>query len=410
MAYLNVQNFDEFVERGMYGALWLMFLFLPFATAPTVIAGLLSIVVWIFSGRVYRDWKLITDYRPVVPVFFLMILPWVGLLWSVDLDKGFDVAGKSYYWLYFFVIGSLVLRKVNLDGLFKAFLAGLTFNSLVSLLQFLNVISWQKTYGHQQTYGFMGHVASSLLLVFGILLCSHFYKTSENFRIRLFSLSLLILFLLNILIRQGRVGYLALIILCPIFLVNLFGKKSFLRLAVGMMIICSLLLSSQVARDRIHLIKTEVTSYLEGDYKMTSIGSRLNMWQGAVKIIMHKPVLGVGTGGYAKEMEKYTVSEMMEVHDHPHNSYLYILVSYGVVGGGLLLWFLITLLSRSYKNRSALFGFAPFAFCLIFIVGSLPDSMLIAMSTGKLLALMAGLCFFGDMTHESKLDVYRQSR
>ncbi len=106
-------------------------------------------------------------------------------------------------------------------------------------------------------------------------------------------------------------------------------------------------------------------------------------------------------------MKKHTVSRRMKVHDHPHNSFFYIMVSYGVGGLILFLWLLIELLSRSYKRRSTLSGFAVFAFTLVFIVGSLPDTMLIAMSTGKLLALMAGLCFFGEMVSVPKHGVYK---
>lgn len=372
-------------ERLLLWSFCAMFFFLPFATSPTVITGLLGVAIWVFSGRIVRDWRCWLMQEWTIPVVLMIILTWLGLLWTQDPVIGHKLVGKSYYWLYSFAIASVSLRGRNSHPLFISFLAGLTFNAVVSILQLIGIMPL-----FIDSYGFMGYITYSLLLVFGLLLLSYYYKYFTGKKERIFTGLIMAIFVFNLVIVKGRSGYLAFILLLPLILANLFGTKYLIRIVFASLLMASALFLSPTVRQRVSIVPTEIVSYSHGN-KDTSIGLRLYMWTGAVKIFMEHPLIGVGTGGYREALKKYKDNPALPDVVHPHNSFLHIAVSYGIVGLSIFAWLLFILLRKGWRDRADISGFAPLAFGLVFIIGSLTDSHILSMGTGNLFALMMGL-------------------
>lgn len=82
-----------------------------------------------------------------------------------------------------------------------------------------------------------------------------------------------------------------------------------------------------------------------------SIGSgRLSLWKEALELFIHRPIFGDGSGNYAFYAKKYDVGERLRNGKAIHNSYLDLLVDYGVIGFVLLMGFYILCVGKVLKR------------------------------------------------------------
>jgi len=132
------------------------------------------------------------------------------------------------------------------------------------------------------------------------------------------------------------------------------------------------------------------SSYTKSDGTQTpsSIGLRMMMWSDALKIFQLHPLLGAGTGAYQLEAKRINPED---VSPHPHNSYLYIVANYGLLGIGLYGWLFVVTLKRSWRARGQLSGHSVLAFLFVILIGSLTDTQVLSAATGIVLGFIAGI-------------------
>ncbi|MFG6668606.1 O-antigen ligase family protein [Halomonas sp. HNIBRBA4712] len=85
----------------------------------------------------------------------------------------------------------------------------------------------------------------------------------------------------------------------------------------------------------------DVTQYLGGGERDTSLGLRFQMWRGAGELITERPLLGWGETGYVEAMvalgERGVISPAATGFDHAHNEFIDATAKRGVVGLIILL-------------------------------------------------------------------------
>lgn len=362
-----------------------MFFFLPIATSPAVIAGALSLGIWIFSGKFIKDRQKWLKQSWTTPVILFMLLPWAGLLWTGDLATGLNLAQKSYYWLYAFAIASLSIHN-HQKALMISYLSGLSLSMIISILQYLGLVPMPKGY----PAGFMGHISYSLLLVFGMLLLSFYYTKIKDRNYQIFLIFLMVAYLFNLSINIGRIGHLAFVVLSPWILYNILGQKHLSKIVLGALVVILILSLSSTVQYRTRLAVDDVREYYYGN-KNTSVGRRLHMWNGAIKMFLQNPVIGVGTGGYKNTMRKYKDDPSLPDFVQPHNSFLYIASSYGIVGLSLLLWLFVVFMRKGWYARKTVAGFSVLSFGAVLLIGSLTDTQILSLATAKMFALLIGI-------------------
>ena len=69
------------------------------------------------------------------------------------------------------------------------------------------------------------------------------------------------------------------------------------------------------------------------------MGQRYTFWEYSIKLIAEKPLLGHGTGSFAKEYERSAHNEHL-ITKNPHNEFLMISVQLGLLGLLIYLGFL----------------------------------------------------------------------
>lgn len=92
--------------------------------------------------------------------------------------------------------------------------------------------------------------------------------------------------------------------------------------------------------------RIEVTAYLDGTNRDTSIGHRFEMWQAAWQVFQEHPLLGAGVGAYRDIMQAQVRDGEWHVgiahYKSPHNEFLSVLADRGLIGFiALILLFLV---------------------------------------------------------------------
>jgi O-antigen ligase len=384
----SLKRYDSHTERLMFYGFCGFFFFIPVATSPAVITGLFTLSVWIFSGKFVRDREWLNK-KWTLPVIIFMLLPWAGLLYTEDLTTGLDLAKKSYYWLYAFAIASQFLRH-RAKTFINFFLMGLSLTVCISLFQYIGFVPSPKGFATGFIGGASPYITYSLLLVFGMLILSYYCRTAATRKRKALLLLLICAFFLSLAVVPGRIGYLAFAALSPLMLYNILGRRRLLGVVALSVFAIALLISSSVVRDRIWLAVDEVRDYQHGE-KASSVGARLWMWDGAVNIFLENPIIGVGTGGYKNAMMKYKDDPSLQDPDQPHNSFLYLAASYGVVGLAAFLWLIIVFLRKGWQARHGIAGYSVLAFGLVLLIGGLTDTQFLSLPTGEMFALLMGL-------------------
>jgi O-antigen ligase len=363
---------------------------LSVGTGPTSSMSVLLLVTWGLSGAWSKGWDWWWGQRQwLLPIFLLMLLPWVSLIWTISPEPGlYPYLHRSHFWLLSFVTACLVFKNTKPEYLAYSFIAGVELVTVVFLFVTLGVISVEKLAVH---FMWKGYITYSLLLVVATAFLSFGFRQVRNNRYRCILVAVMLMNLFALALLKGRSGYLAFAALAPFMLVNLLGRQRWwVYLLAGLGLVGSLALSPTV-QERVKLALHEVQSYQEEAVSQdTSIGNRLFLWQGATKVFQEYPLLGAGIDGYPVALQRQ-YPEQHSFHPNPHNFYLYMAASYGLVGLSLYGWFLIALFRRAWPRRDRWQGFMLLTTLIMVMVASLTETTPLQPQTGILLALMAGL-------------------
>lgn len=379
-------------DKLMFWGFCSTFFFIPVATTPAVIAGLLTLSLWIFTGRFIKDSHLWFKQKWFVPVLLFMSLPLIGLLYTDDIKTGLDFAKKSYYWLYAFAIASLPFQRYSPTLMLNAFLLGLSLAAVISITQLVGIFPMTK--GIHMS--FINPITYRLFLVFGMLILSFYFGKVKEIKQKILFGSGMLLYFLNLYLSidiGGRSAYPSFILMTPLMIYNLLSQRHILKTAIISFFIMVALFLSPLVQNPLNDAKAWVKLYYEGDPN-TSVGLRLHLWEGAVRIFLENPIIGVGTGGYQSAMKKYETPMLrpeLRGFSQPHNSFLYMAANFGIVGVILLCWIFFVFLEKGWKHRDNLIGFSILSFGLVVLIGSLTDTQILQVHTGLLFAFLMGL-------------------
>jgi O-antigen ligase len=376
---------------------WLVcaaFLSIPLGTSPPVICGGLAALVWIFSGKPIKLRRAYIGQSWFWPVLVLIVLPWIGLLYTPD-PAGFGIkfAKKTHYWLYAFVVASVPFARFSSERLIKAFLLGMVINALFAALQLMGILPRM----NPLAYGLgLGYGSTAAFLVLGILMASYYFRETQDQRKRIFFGLLMGVYFFHLIILEGRAGFFTFLVVSPLILRKLFVKLNILRMLLAYVAIIGVLLLSPIVRDQISRSIDQIKYHLniEPDrawgkgFNVTE--NRLFAWRGAVQIFLENPILGVGTGGYPVIYQERGDPDWPYMA-HPHNNFLYMAVSFGIIGILALLWFFWEIFRNAWEERHTPLGYFVFSATLAIFVIGLVNTAIIDTSTAFLLALATGL-------------------
>jgi O-antigen ligase len=394
-----------------------VFLTMPLGTSLPTICGAIAAFIWIFSGiavrltspstkkeRLKAEAPVLSFRHPWMrPVFVFIALPWIGLFYTPDsANLGIQYAQKTYYWIYCFAIASISLVPVPKSGTGKntpvefinAFLLGLAVNALVGTLQFSGALPMVQ--GRWYSGLERGYSTLTAYLVLGILITSYYFKEAKEKKIRLFFCFLMLFYFFHLSILEGRTGYLTFIFLSPLIAYNIFKKFNILKISLVCVLLGGMLCISPIVRDRISLSIGQITYHLNANpnaawgKEYSDKQDRFYMWYGAVRIFKEHPVFGIGTGGYQKALKERGKPDDPLIA-HPHNDFLYMAVSFGIMGILAFFWLFGEIIKNAYKQRNTPLGYFVLSGALVLLTGGLFNAYLLDAGTIFLLAVVTGL-------------------
>jgi O-antigen ligase len=141
----------------------------------------------------------------------------------------------------------------------------------------------------------------------------------------------------TIFLSRSRGGMIAFALQIVVFAVLTLVQRRNPRVAIGLAVVCVLVLGFLF-----FVGKGQVLGRL-GDL---TPGVRLNMTKDSLRIFLHRPVWGWGLGTFPTVYPSYRSFYTNLFINEAHNDYAQLLVETGLLGFGLMVWFLISLYRR----------------------------------------------------------------
>lgn len=387
-----LKNKNITIETLMFWGFLGTFFFIPVAKSPFIILGILTLSIWVLSGQFIRDsYRLFKHWKVLMPVVLFLVIPWTGLLYTEDINYGLNFARSSYHWLYVFAIFIIASKDYKSEYWLRAFLAGLAFTAILVLFQVLKLIPMR--YEGMPTgllSGGTSHGLLSLFLAFGILVLSFYFKKASTRKVKILVILLILLYFIALSMGLGRNGQLVFIILSPMIIYNLIGRKHLVWVMLGTVLAVVILGMSPIVQERFKEGINDIKQYSEGNVN-TSLGLRFYMWKVAKDLFLESPVIGTGTGGFGIAWKKQKLRADVFNFDDPHNTFFYMLSCYGIIGLGSLIWYLFIMLKSGWRERDNIIGFSVLSLSLVFLIGSLTSSLIVGASNTAWVSVFTGL-------------------
>jgi O-antigen ligase len=235
-------------------------------------------------------------------------------------------------------------------------------------------------------------------MAFGAFLYFHFALAAASPRMRVLWLLLAVLALINgTLVVQGVTGYL---VFATLALYLGYLSKGWRGLAwaalLAAALVAALLVTPGAFQARVARVQSEIAQWRPGmSDGNSSAGTRIELYRASLAIVQDRPLLGHGTGSFAKAFADKTGGATQLRARNPHSEYLHTMVQLGAVGLASLLflfvthWRLAPLLASPLECRLAR------GLVLTMAVGCLFNSWLMDHTEGLFYAWLTGLLFAG---------------
>jgi O-antigen ligase len=316
-----------------------------------------------FSWR--KNWEILLENK----VYLILMLPFftvlISGLWSEDID----------YWLsrvrirlpYIALPLALVLlpplSKKVIFTVFYAFLIVVSINMLVVLINFVfhsDLIIKHLGQGIPMPF-LKAHIVYSLMTAFTIMLgwelwTQRFYvKYPSESKFILVMTVFLFIGMHIISVRSGLLAlYICLFVKSLLFLVK-YKKYGLGFSGLGLIIFLPLLAYSTIPslQNRINYAIWDLSHYAKDESFQKSDSERIISLQMAWQVVKEHPILGVGSGDLMHSIEeKYAVQYPDFKVKEPHNNFLFVWLSTGLLGlMAFLFSFLYPLFCKKYSYR-----------------------------------------------------------
>lgn len=353
-----------------------------------ILSGLLGLF-WLLSAQ-FMVLPGTLKKNPVAAWSLLLFLCFIfGLCYSsATFGEAFSMLMKYRELLFIPVLISFLTTERYRCWAWKAFVISSVLILLISYLMYIGILDLNKL----GDPSFKSRITHSIFISFFAFFCAH--KAYDGNRYAKVYWVLFILSVYNLFfIVEGRTGQLIAVSLVLLFGMQRFTKKVFLLTVLVMAILLALFLTFSDKATRINEGIASTQAYLQSHTEKTevSMGARFTFWRDSLKLVAEKPLLGHGTGSFAKEYQRITRNEHL-IAKNPHNEFLMIGVQLGLLGLLIYLGFLASQYYYAKKLPNKEKWLAQ-GILLSLIVTSLFNSPLMDHAEGHWFTTMIALCF-----------------
>lgn len=368
----------------------------------TALNGVLMAVLllaWLASGgwgeKLYR----VRENEVALAALALMLLAAVGTLWSQGTHEDVLLFLNKYSKLLLvpILVTVLVDSTDRRRGLI-AITAGLSLSLALSYGLSAGVLPavWPLTGSASNPSALKNYISHSIFMAYGVLVFSVLAWQATSVGQRWLWVALAALAGVNVLLMQGRTGYLVLAAIAVVALFEVWRWRGIAAAAVLMAAaFAAAFAMSPAFKQRVALAVTEAQQWNPDVASTTSVGMRLEWYQSSLKMIRDHPILGVGTGGFPKVYGDRVAGTDRNAARNPHNQYLLIAVELGMVGLGALLFFFYCHARVSARLPDPANRVLARGLLALMLVGCLFNSFLLDHNEGVFFCWLTGLFFAG---------------
>lgn len=298
---------------------------IPLSNSVTTILAIVYLLCWAFA--VDKDKFYAGIKHPISQAIFVFITIYIlGILYTLASGNEISQAlRKSTRLLYFPLIVPFFVAQRWRFAVLGAYLLAI----------FITVVACMLIYNPF----FKDNIFTSMYVAYACFVLGHISNSIP--RARIFTIPVLLLFTYYLFFLSiGRTGQVIFMLLYTLFCLQVFGKhlkKMLLAVAVFTALVVSVLYLPSTFSARHATAANEVQTFLQDSnapIAESSMGLRLTFARNAIELVKQKPILGWGTGSFARAyLQQFPQSR--ENHSYtvnPHNQYLLIAVELGLVG------------------------------------------------------------------------------
>lgn len=237
-------------------------------------------------------------------------------------------------------------------------------------------------------------VLMMIIIISIIIFQKYYYRFPENLMIIMYGF----VFLIPLVWSQNRANWVGLIIFLVVYLLKEFKFKGFCKLLVIFLILLGVVKSmpnnSYVKRLKsIENVETDRSNY-----------TRIALWKESIRVLKKSPIKGVGfdKSSYQNAVEpELRGIDNLQKYDHPHNDFLYVLASCGIIGGIAYILYIGKILLTSYKDKT-FFGRATFYLFVGVLSFGLFEAPIKYGEIQGILSLFLGLMLINEEKYETE--------
>ncbi|MHB8773138.1 MAG: O-antigen ligase family protein [Syntrophales bacterium] len=389
-------------DRGAGWAAVALGFSLPISTALDEILLVAILALWLAGGRLREKISAVGHNPIVVPSLLLFAMYIVGLLYGDAAPReALGSLSKAANLLYIPILLFFFREERTRRRALAGFLAAMALTIVISYLLWMGIMppldlfhitpdDAYTPFKHRITHGF--------LMAYGAFLFGLEARRQERRSLRIISAVLGLAALANVLfVVSGRTGYVVALALGFYFLVCQWRWRG-VAAALGAFVALSgtvYLMPASVPHQRIAQMAEEMTNWQPGRPEATSVGYRLEYYRNSLRLIVQRPLLGAGTGGFKGVYAALVKGTGMDPSENPHNEYLMVTVQLGLAGLVLMLWLFFVQWRRAASLPGGFAGPAARGLVLLVLSASMVTSTLIDHTEGLVYVWMSALLFAG---------------
>jgi O-antigen ligase len=390
----------DYVRLGSFGLVFALFA-LPISSTLRSIAVAFSVVMLLLDPACragIRDVLKQTWVRATVALFLCVLF---ACFWSpASLHEQWAVLEKYSKLLYLplFVVG---FREPKIrHAALHAFLLAMLITAVLLISKALGLIHYG---GDDPGKMFHNHIMTGYMFALAVYISLVYAQKAHGILRASYGVLALLLSYTVIFVGTGRMAYLAYVVVMLVWFFQLVSWRKALMLGASFLVLFAVGYAvNPTMQFLVHQAEDDWVSYQHNE-KNTSLGLRIQFHTYAFELFKRHPWVGNGTGSFSHEVKRETPIQGWRTVNiwEPHSQYWLIAAEFGVLGLGLLGLFFGSLLWASLK-LGEMRGMSV-AVLLVFLMGSLTDSLLLYSGTGYLFLLFTALCFASGSKSSSTL-------
>jgi len=405
---MRIDKIRDICERLSTISFYLLAAAVTFSNSFVEIATAIIIICWLTRRIIDKDYRLIGSRLTILLGVFVL---W-NLLSFINTDYMYNSARGLVKVLKYFLLFIATIDYFRSEEKVKKFLLftlGVCFvSSLNGIVQYIigvDAIRWRtidildRLYRVSSSFRHPNDFGAYLVIVLTILMGLSFSRG------RLFKERILLSIVsapaaFCLFATKSRGAWLA-FIAAMLYLAIIKSKRLFV--IILLIIIISPFFLPGPVKDRF----SDFTTIGE---KGGTVWERIMLWKGTLAMVREHPYLGFGVNTYTKVFPKYKPAEYPDVR-YTHNSYLQMASEIGIIGSGLFIIFLLSIIISSSRrlrllnkglSRDLYLGL--FAGIIGFLVHCVVDTHLYSVTLSLLLYLYLGvLVAFRNLTYDKTL-------